>query len=588
MDARLKLLTGPRGGEFISLPPGKLLVGRDHDCDLQLETQLVSRHHCLLLWDGSGLRIRDLSSPNGTYVNRRRIEKGQTVPLRDNDIVSVGSIDEATFTIELRQGAPGPPRAAPDRTASNDRALRGAATSVETKTKLVDGKASRPAGILPHFAPAVPIARPQSSDTDRPLGESAADTVGNGPGGRSAAADERETAHVALNVLTGPHAGAHFDFRRHDTFLIGGGPWSHLCLNEDSHFSRHHCRIEIRPPDCYLIDLGSRNGTFVNGNRVDSTFLRDGDVISGGKTTIRVGVGATQPMIVDPEGTRLGVAHSIPGYALQEELGSGAMGMVYRAIHNATGQVVAIKVISQRQTRSEHVIQLFIREANLLGRLNHPHIVRSLDFGYTAGQLYLVMECIPTMSLQDVLAGASRSSSIRIPCAIVSQILRALDHAHRLSIVHRDIKPENILLFRKGGKLNAKLADFGLAKNYESAGLSQISQAGDLRGTIAYMPPELIADCRNARPTGDIYSLGATLYYYLTRQLPFTFGNRNKLAVVLEDDPVPLETWVPDIPPALAKIVYRALAKDPSQRFASAAEMISALRPFATPRRRKQ
>ncbi len=275
-------------------------------------------------------------------------------------------------------------------------------------------------------------------------------------------------------------------------------------------------------------------------------------------------------------------------YALQEELGSGAMGMVYRAIHNATGQVVAIKVISQRQTRSEHAIQLFIREANLLGRLDHPHIVRCLDFGYTAGQLYLVMECVPTVSLQDVLAGASPSSGIRIPCAIVIQILRALDHAHRLSIVHRDIKPENILLFRKGGKLNAKLADFGLAKNYESAGLSQISQAGDLRGTIAYMAPELIADCRNARPTGDIYSLGATLYYYLTRQPPFTFGNRNKLAVVLEDDPVPLETWLPDIPPKLAKIVYRALAEDPSQRFASPAEMSAALKPFATPRRRKQ
>src|SRR5579859_4435183 len=142
-----------------------------------------------------------------------------------------------------------------------------------------------------------------------------------------------------------------------------------------------------------------------------------------------------------------------------------------------------------------------------------------------------------------------------------------------MSIVHRDIKPENVLLFRKNRKLNAKLADFGLAKNYAYAGLSEISHEGDLRGTIAYMPPELVVDCRDARPAGDIYSVGATLYYYLTRQFPFEFGRRNKLAVVLEDEPVPLAKRVPDIPKELAKIVHRAMAKEPADRFTSAAEM---------------
>lgn len=448
---------------------------------------------------------------------------------------------------------------------------------------------------------------------------------------------EPQTVQVTLDVVEGPHRGARFEFRRHNTFLVGRGRWAHLCLNQDLHFSRHHFRIEIRPPDCYLIDLGSRNGTFVNGYRVKSIFLRDGDVISGGKTAIRVAVGgpkaAIQALGQSPPGqtptqtsssqstnvqspTVLGALCStaaneknaanadgqrpgslsrsaaaavqpLPGYELREELGIGSMGVVYRAVHTATKQEVAIKVISQKQTTSEHAIQLFIREANLLGRLDHPHIVRCLDFGYTGGQLYLVMECIPTISLQDILASEPPSSCIRIPCGIVRQILKALEHAHKLSIVHRDIKPENVLLCRKERKLNAKLADFGLAKNYVYSGLSQISHEGDIRGTLAYMPPELIVDCRDARPAGDIYSVGATLYYYLSRQFPFDFGNRNKLAVVLEDEPVPLEKRVPGIPAKLGAIVHRALAKDAGDRFASAAEMYAALKPFATRKRRR-
>jgi serine/threonine-protein kinase len=422
---------------------------------------------------------------------------------------------------------------------------------------------------------------------------------------QSESVSEPRTVQVTLDVIAGPHNGARFEFQRHDTFLVGRGTWSHLCLSQDLHFSRHHFRIEIRPPDCYLIDLCSRNGTFVNGSRVNAVFLRNGDVISGGKTEIRVTVGEVKPpscaptvlgrlsstathgtIASDAKGSRFAGIQEIPGYELQEELGGGTMGIVYRAVHTATGQAAAIKLISQRQSTSEHAIQLFVREASLLGRLNHPHIVRCLDFGYAAGQLFLVMEYVPTIVLDDVLVNESRSSRVRIPCAIACQLLQALGHAHRLSIVHRDIKPENVLLCRKGHKLNAKLADFGLAKNYAYAGLSEISREGDIRGTIAYMPPELIVDCRNARPAGDIYSLGATLYYYLTKEFPFDFGKRNKLAVVLEDDPVPLKERVPDIPSRLAEIVHRALAKDAGDRFGSAREMFTALKPFAVRRRK--
>jgi serine/threonine protein kinase len=276
----------------------------------------------------------------------------------------------------------------------------------------------------------------------------------------------------------------------------------------------------------------------------------------------------------------------IPGYELQEELGGGSMGVVYRAVHTATAKSVAIKVISPRQSASEAAMQLFVREASLLGRLRHAHIVECLDFGYNAGQLYLIMEYVPAIPSEELLA-EQRSARTRVSCAIACQILMALEHAHRMSIVHRDIKPENVLLYRKGRKLNAKLADFGLAKNYAYAGLSEISRLGDIRGTIAYLAPELVIDCRQARPEGDLYAVGATLYRYLTGEYPFEFGDKNKLAVVLEDEPVPLRQRAPHVPAAMAEIVHRALAKDPAARFASAKSMLAALEPYSVRRKKR-
>jgi eukaryotic-like serine/threonine-protein kinase len=353
-----------------------------------------------------------------------------------------------------------------------------------------------------------------------------------------------------------------------------------------------------------LIDLHSSNGTYVNGKRVTETFLKDGDVISGGTTKIRVSVRGDEPTATLKAGTAVSSCSStvnlpqspsndnkqdapadgckLNGYELKEKLGIGSMGVVYRAMHVTTFQEVAVKLIQPAQSASERAVQLFIREANVLGRLNHRHIVRCFDFGFEAAQLYLVMEYVPTVRLRSVVAGRSRSTQIRIACGIIVQVLKALQHAHELSIVHRDIKPANLLLSRKGGTLNVKLADFGLAKNYEYAGLSQLSSAGDIRGTVAYMPPEIIVDCRGARPISDIYSVGATLYYFLTGKFPFDFADRNKLLVVLEEEPVPVQQRSADIPSKLAKIVHRAIEKDPTKRFPNAESMREALQPFAT------
>src|SRR5262249_44280745 len=159
-------------------------------------------------------------------------------------------------------------------------------------------------------------------------------------------------------------------------------------------------------------------------------------------------------------------------------------------------------------------------------------------------------------------------------------VLEGLAYVHARGFVHRDIKPANILVSGQGQKLRAKLADFGLAKNFENAGLSAMTREGQLVGTLAFMPPEQVISARRAQPAGALYAVGATLYYLVSRHYPYDFGRgKDEVAVVLEDAPVPLGERCPGVPVGLAGVVQRCLARDPGERFATAEELRQALLP---------
>jgi serine/threonine-protein kinase len=413
---------------------------------------------------------------------------------------------------------------------------------------------------------------------------------------------------VVLDVTQGPHRGLRFEFDRHDTLLVGRSSKAHLQLNKDPHFSRHHFRIEVSPPRCYLVDLGSNNGTMVNGRKVLETFLADGDVISGGKTAIRVGVSRNSRVRPGSEATavfapqpaveakpppaqavlvarRVPIARSslqVPGFELLGELGRGSMGVVHRAIQKSTRKQVALKLMLPVHATSPERLQLFVREASILSRLRHPNIIRFLELGMAGEQFYVVTEYVETIPIQKVLEDEPTRTRIRICCGIACRVLDALKYAHARLLVHRDIKPANILLTRDGRKLRTKVADFGLAKNYEDAGFSDMTTDSEARGSPAFMAPEQIARSRYAKPSCDLYSLGVTLYQYLTGQLPFRGSpGTNILRVILEDPPIPLRKHNPEIPADLADIVERSLAKEPADRFATAEEMYDALYPYS-------
>lgn len=427
---------------------------------------------------------------------------------------------------------------------------------------------------------------------------------------------------VDLRVLAGPYKGRVFSFTQPDTFLIGRSVDAHLCLTDDKFFSRHHCLLEITPPHCFLRDLGSTNGTFVNGQRVSEAFLPNGAQIQGGETVLLVEVStgeasgggakpaehSAKPTIVTVsclncgrreeaqaasadehlsficEDCRLELKKTpqpLPGYDLVKVLGRGGMGCVMLARNQTTGIAVAIKTLLPEFAVSDKHMRRFLREMDVAAALKHPNIVEFIDRGVHNGVVYLVTEFVDgadAAKLADARGG-------RLPqqetLSIISQALEALSYAHAEGYIHRDIKDQNILVKGAFPNLSAKLTDFGLAKSFTQSGMSGVTVAGEMAGTLAYMPPEQLKNFRDVKPQSDIYALGMTAYSLLTGQLALNIGRKTSMAetikAIFEEPTIPLRERAPHLPEPLCEIIDRALVKDPTERWQSAKAMRNAL-----------
>jgi serine/threonine-protein kinase len=410
---------------------------------------------------------------------------------------------------------------------------------------------------------------------------------------------------VELSVISGPHTGKQFVFEKRDRFVVGRGREAHFRLPEkDPRVSRVHFMIEANPPLCQVIDLGSRNGTFVNGTKIQSVALCDGDRIGAGDTEFRIAMadetdagehaqlsqateawsGALQKA-PPQEGIAQTESISLPaieGYRMVRELGKGGMGVVYLAERQRDAARVAIKTIHPRMEGSSRQVQFFLREAKILRQLRHPHVVPFHEMGQSGRYIFFVMDYVQGIDGQQLLKKKGPLKPTRA-VAIACQVLSALHFAHTRGFVHRDVKPSNLLLEKKQGQPKCRLADFGLARAYDSSSISGLTAMGAIGDTLAFMSPEQITDYRNARPTTDQYSLAATLYYLLTGRGLFDFDNlafEQRIAEVLLKDPVPIRQRR-KIPDALARVIHKALAKKAEERFEDCHQLREHLLPFA-------
>jgi hypothetical protein len=260
-------------------------------------------------------------------------------------------------------------------------------------------------------------------------------------------------------------------------------------------------------------------------------------------------------------------------YSLGDLVGSGGMAAVFLAHDEVLKRDVALKVLREPYAGDEGFVERFRREAQSAASLSHPHIVHTYDWGrlQDGGAYYMAMEYVPGGTLKDrILEGGALPP--RTALEVASQIAEALVAAHECGVIHRDVKPQNVLLTDSG---EAKVADFGLSR---AANAATTSRSGLIMGTAGYMPPER-AKGEPAGPRSDLYSLGVVLYEMLTGEMPYEDGTPVTVATKHITEPLRSPREVNhEIPEEIDALTSRLLAKDPDDRYGSAAELLEDLR----------
>jgi pSer/pThr/pTyr-binding forkhead associated (FHA) protein/tRNA A-37 threonylcarbamoyl transferase component Bud32 len=528
---QLRVIEGNARGTSLAIE-GDLLIGRAADEErgrLGDDPEISRAHARASRGDAGELTIQDLGSSNGTFVNGERIEGVRTLLL--GDVLRVG----------------------------------------QTELQVTDGEG--------HV--------PEPTRLGAPLAELLV-TQGADPGHRLQLEGE---------------------------LVIGRAESGEGGLGDDPELSRRHARLFRDAGGRLTIeDLGSSNGTFVNGVRVEEpTVLEVGDSVRVGLTSLELTEpGRSAPPAAAPSAPPPAAAPAPPppaarpapppspppaavppppvarptpppaptappdslssgtvfaGCRVEDVIGFGDMGVVYRAEELALQRPVALKLIRPEHSEDAHFRERFRRESQVAASIDHPNVIPILDAGDEGGMLFISMRLVEGTDLRALIAADGRVDPLRAT-RIVGQVGKALDAAHARGLVHRDVKPANVLLARAD---HVYLSDFGLAKRSEEPG--GLTRQGSIVARAEYLAPEQIIEDRVDALT-DVYALGCLLFESLTGEAPFAASPEGPamLAHVNAPPPSPLE-YRPDLPPQLDEVVRRAMAKEPSERYPSAGDL---------------
>ncbi|MBC7965918.1 MAG: serine/threonine protein kinase, partial [Fuerstia sp.] len=269
-------------------------------------------------------------------------------------------------------------------------------------------------------------------------------------------------------------------------------------------------------------------------------------------------------------------------YIVQDIVGRGGMGTVYRAVHRRMKRTVAIKVLRRDIAHADLLAKRFLREVEVAAKLCHPNIVTAYDAGEQNGISYLVSEFVEGQNLSELVKEYG-PLSLPLTVDVVLQAARALEYVHREGVIHRDIKPSNLLIDDAG---NVKLLDVGLAR-VNSPGISEIDHASDLTttgmimGTVDYMSPEQAQNTRLADERSDVYSLGCTFYFLLTGHAPYAKGTGIERLLAHREQPIPSVCALsPQVPKSIDELLSSLMAKKPVDRMASMRDLTQQLEAF--------
>lgn len=413
---------------------------------------------------------------------------------------------------------------------------------------------------------------------------------------------------IKLGVVVGLPRGKEFLFDGHEVFLAGRSHRCHFQADErDKAFSRVHFMVEINPPLCRLVDLGSRNGTLVNGKKATQADLRNGDQIQVGQTSLRLThlsdptIGAAAATDEPLSGAlfrsglsgsksgmeRLppGIPRQIAGYRILREIGRGIAGVTCAALREIDSATVAIKVIDPPMTGARPMIEKFLHDLALVRQLDNPHLLRIRDHGESARQLFVVSDFVPGMNAAQFVQQRGKLTP-RLAIGIMLPVLQALEHCHAKGVAHGAVKPSNILIEEQEGKARIRLVDCGVTHAFEASPLSGLTLTGQWGDGIHFLPPERLKKYHEAKPASDQYAAAATLYHLLTGAQLYDFQapSAHAFAQVVNDDPVAIRMRRGDLSDELALAVHKALAREPGDRYPSIADFRHALQAIAKPK----
>ncbi len=327
-----------------------------------------------------------------------------------------------------------------------------------------------------------------------------------------------------------------------------------------------HCQIRRYGKLYSLLDLGSNSGTLVDGKRVGERLLGFGD---------RLVIGEAMFEYARAETSEVGFESLLNDYEVQQRLGEGAMGVVFKAVQRSSGRVVALKILAPKYSSRPRFIELFDHEAKAALTLDHPNIIRVYDAGRENGIHFFAMELVEGRTCQQEMLRHERMPLLDA-LRIAHQTALGLQHLHSRKLIHRDIKPDNLILVPDGP---VKIVDFGVSAPIEESNESSARRTTAFRvaGTPFYLAPEmvegLLVDHR-----ADIYSLGATLYHLIAGRPPFTGDSAIEIVAAHFGKPVPpLIGLRPDVPSRVQAVVERMLAKKPCDRYPDAGALAADL-----------
>ena len=555
------------------------LCGSARGCSVQLAADEIEPIHCLVTLDGGVLRMRDLRSRSGTWLNDERVV---VEALKHGDRIRVGGFHFEVESSLGEGGAPpnapeqvgpeqvGPEQVGPEQVASGGRPASLGNAPADTGQA---GSSLAPTGISDELRP----------ETDEKLRHR-----------------ELEQLEAALAAELGRQPESAGDVATKDSGRLRS-VWTSL--------SRYFSLLKIERKS-------------LERERAELTRFRREMVAAEGVAASAAPAVQPAPVVVPRpvvphRGTATDSQESaddarcarallqrgaitefqaewflhdrlpevrIDQYRLRSLIDVGGMGWVYAAEDTETGQTVALKVLFQHYVDNPELRMRFDLEARAGIRLRHPQIVR-MDAARHSGSLcYIVMEFIEGINLHEVAALYGPT-----PWPLASELIRqtalALECAHRIGMVHRDIKPANLLLDHEG---RIRILDFGLALLPDDADEQLLAERYGQRclGTADFIAPEQSVDSFHVDGRADLYSLGCTMYFALTAELPFPSGsNARKLEAHREQQPRPVSQFAPDVPEEVLAIRERMTAKQPDRRFASASEVAAALEKFAKPAR---